>query len=41
MLTAPTFLRFGSPEPDSTPAAFLRRTEAGGVLRMKVKERSS
>ena len=40
-LTVATLLRFGSPEPDSIPATFLRRTAAGGVLVMKVNERSS
>jgi hypothetical protein len=39
-VTLPTFLRLGSPEPDATPAAFLRSTDAGGVFRMKVKLRS-
>ena len=32
---------FGSPEPFSTPAAFFSSTAAGGVLGMKVKERSA
>ena len=40
-LTVATLLRFGSPEPDSIPATFLRRTAAGEVLVMKVNERSS
>ena len=31
----------GSPEPFSTPAAFLSKTAAGGVLVMKSNERSS
>jgi hypothetical protein len=35
-VTVPTLLRFGSPEPFSTPAAFCSRIEAGGVLVMKV-----
>jgi hypothetical protein len=40
-LTVATLLRFGSPEPDSIPAAFLRSTAAGGVLVINVNERSS
>ena len=34
------FLAVGQAEPFSTPAAFLSRTAAGGVLRMKVNEPS-
>ena len=37
----PTLLVCGMPEPFCTPAAFLIRSAAGGVLVMKVKERSS
>ena len=37
----PTFFLLGSPEPFSMPAAFFSRTDAGGVLVMKVKERSA
>src|SRR3954452_12489047 len=37
----PTLLRFGSPEPLSSPIACLISTAAGGVLVMKVNERSS
>ena len=40
-MIVPTLLRFGSPEPLSSPIAFLIRTAAGGVLVMKVNERSS
>src|SRR5215213_5425090 len=40
-LTVPTFSRFGSPLPLSRPAACLSRNAAGGVLVMKMKERSS
>jgi hypothetical protein len=39
--TRPTVSRRASPEPFSTPAALRRRSAAGGVLRMKVKLRSS
>ena len=39
--TLPTFVRFGSPEPFSTPAASRSSTAAGGVLVTKVNERSS
>ena len=41
MLTLPTLFLFGTPEPLSIFAAFLRRIEAGGVLVMNVKERSA
>jgi hypothetical protein len=37
----PTFARFGSPLPFSSPAACFKRNAAGDVLVMKVKERSS
>src|SRR5437016_13308264 len=37
----PTFSRFGSGEPFSSPSASLISTAAGGVLVMKVNERSS
>src|SRR5918998_3576924 len=40
-LTAPTFARFGSPLPLSSPAACFNRNAAGGVLVTKVNERSS
>ena len=40
-LIVPTFSRLGSPEPFSMPIACLIRTAAGGVLVMKVKDRSS
>ena len=36
-----TLVLCGSPEPFSTPAAFWISSAAGGVLMMKVKERSS
>src|SRR3954447_17058536 len=39
--TLPILFLFGSPEPLSTFAAFLRRIEAGGVLVMNVKLRSA
>ena len=35
-VTVPTFLRLGSPEPLSMPAALISRIAAGGVLVMKV-----
>ena len=37
----PTFSRFGSPEPFGIPSASRISTAAGGVLVMKVNERSS
>ena len=40
-MIVPTLLRFGSPEPLSSPIACLISTAAGGVFVMKVKERSS
>src|SRR3954451_3912294 len=40
-LMRPTFSRCGSPEPFSMPMAWRMSTAAGGVLVMKVKERSS
>src|SRR4051812_2716384 len=40
-LMRPTFSRCGSPEPFSMPIAWRMRTAAGGVLVMKVNERSS
>src|SRR5882762_5755178 len=39
-VTAPTLVRFGTPEPFARPAARLSRMAAGGVLVMNVKERS-
>src|SRR5215831_4935163 len=39
-VTLPTLSLFGAPEPLAMPAARFRNTEAGGVLVMKVKERS-
>ena len=36
-----TFVLLGTPEPLSIPTAFLIRTAAGGVLLMKLKERSA
>ena len=39
--TLATLWRLGSPEPLSTPAASRSSTAAGGVLVMKVNERSS
>ena len=36
-----TLVLLGTPEPDSVLHAFLMRTAAGGVLVMKVKERSA
>ena len=41
LVTWPTLVLFGSLEPLSILAAFLRRIEAGGVLVTKVKERSA
>ena len=41
VVTVPTFVLCGSPLPFSTPAAFLISSGAGGVLVMKVNERSS
>src|SRR6185295_18446129 len=40
-VTVPIFSRFGLGDPFSTPAAFLSRSAAGGVLVMKVNERSA
>ena len=40
-VTLPTFSEFGLPEAYSIPAAFLRRTAAGGDLRMNEKLRSA
>src|SRR5829696_2488320 len=40
-LIRPTLFRFGSADPLSSPSASLIRTAAGGVLVMKVNERSS
>src|SRR5215213_11252617 len=37
----PTFSRFGLPEPLGMPAAFFKRSAAGGVFVSKVKERSA
>ena len=39
--TFATFLRFGSPEALSIPAAFFSNTAAGGVFVIKLKERSA
>ena len=39
-VTWPTLFLFGTPEPFCSPAALSRRIDAGGVLVMKVKERS-
>src|SRR6266852_5351651 len=39
-VTLPTLSLFGVPEPFAMPAARLSRIEAGGVLVMKVKDRS-
>src|SRR4051794_24578228 len=39
-VTLPTLFLFGMPEPFCRPAALSRRIDAGGVLVMKVKERS-
>ena len=41
VVTVPTFLVFGSPEPKSIPAACFNKIEAGGVLVSNVNERSS
>src|SRR5574338_1133153 len=41
LVTLPTLFLFGSPEPLSIFAAFLRRIDAGGVLVMNVKLRSA
>ena len=41
LVIVPTFSRLGSPEPLSMPIACLISTAAGGVLVMKVNERSS
>ena len=40
LVTLPTLLRFGWPEPFSIPASFFSRIAAGGVLVMKVKDLS-
>src|SRR5262249_7349730 len=40
-VTLPTFSLLGVPEPFGTPAAFSSRIEAGGVLVMKVYDRSA
>ena len=39
-VTLPTLSLFGAPEPLAMPAARFSRIEAGGVLVMKVNERS-
>jgi len=39
-VTVPTLFLFGVPEPLARPAAFFRRTAAGGVFRIKEKVRS-
>ena len=39
-VTLPTLLRFGSADPLTIPAARFKSSEAGGVLVMKVNERS-
>ena len=41
LVSLPTFVMFGSAEPDSIPSASLIRTAAGGVFVMNVNERSS
>src|SRR5262249_13480811 len=41
MVTLPTFSLFGTPDPLARPAAFFSRTLAGGVLVMKVYDRSA
>ena len=41
LLTDPVFCRSGSELPFSTPADFRSRSDAGGVLVMNVKDRSS
>ena len=41
LVIVPTFVRLGSPEPFSMPIAWRISTAAGGVLVMKVNERSS
>src|SRR5574343_310458 len=40
LVTLPTLSWLGLAEPEAMPAAFLRRTEAGGDLRMNVKDLS-
>ena len=40
-VTLPPFALFGLPEPFWIPAAFFRRTAAGGLFSTKVKERSA
>jgi hypothetical protein len=40
-VSLPTFVRFGSDEPLSSPSASRMSTAAGGVFVMKVNERSS
>src|SRR5688572_28416313 len=40
LVTLPTLLRFGWPDPFSMPASFFKRIAAGGVLRMKVNDLS-
>lgn len=40
MVTLPTLVLLGEPDPVSMPAACLSSTDAGGVLRIKVKLRS-
>ena len=40
-VTVPTLTVLGGPLPFGTPAAFLSKTDAGGVLVMKVKLRSA
>src|SRR5204863_9430171 len=39
-VTLPTLLRFGCPDPFSSPASFFNGIAAGGVLRMKLKDLS-
>ncbi len=41
LVTRPTVSRLVVPAPFSTPAALRSRSAAGGVLRMKLNERSS
>ena len=40
-VTVATLVLLGVPDPFSTPAAFFKRTAAGGVLVMKVNDLSS
>jgi hypothetical protein len=40
LVTVPTLSRFGTPDPFAKPAAFLRRTAAGGDFRIKLNDLS-